>query len=417
MCEKIINTKAAKELLETVKNIEFDVIVQDVTLNQCLYGLWEVAKGKPPVVGFIPFGSASWLKDYVGGSNYPTVRPHCHFGIARPEGFWQRMWNVINYIIDDLTRNYYYLPKTQQLAQRYVGHKIRPLSEIEKDIGIVLINSHPAFEPAIPLPPNAIEIGGMHAQNSQGIIDEKVRNFLDGARNGAVVISLGTNVAWKTVGLNKLKAVVLALSKLKQRVLWKLKVKESLEMPNNVMTVKWIPQGDILTHKNVKAIWTHSGLLSTQEAIWQGVPVIGMPFFMDQRPNVEILVAKGAGVHLDFETLSTQTILDAFNKVLYNESYLKNMKQLSREFRDRPLPPLDLATWSIEYTARHPKGTLASPIRFQSWVHRTQVDIYMFLFFSLIIIVSIIFLTLKILFNFYCRYIYKVTKSHKNKQM
>lgn len=44
-----------------------------------------------------------------------------------------------------------------------------------------------------------------------------------------------------------------------------------------------------------------------------------MPFFMDQRPNVEILVAKGAGVHLDFETLSTQTILDAFDKILYNE--------------------------------------------------------------------------------------------------
>lgn len=44
MCEKIIATKAAKELLKTVKNVKFDVIVQDVTLNQCLYGLWEVSK-------------------------------------------------------------------------------------------------------------------------------------------------------------------------------------------------------------------------------------------------------------------------------------------------------------------------------------------------------------------------------------
>lgn len=42
MCEKMIENKGAKRLLETVKNVEFDVIVQDITLYQCLYGLWEV---------------------------------------------------------------------------------------------------------------------------------------------------------------------------------------------------------------------------------------------------------------------------------------------------------------------------------------------------------------------------------------
>jgi len=51
------------------------------------------------------------------------------------------------------------------------------------------------------------------------------------------------------------------------------------------------------------------------------VPVIGMPFYMDQIPNVELLVLKGAGVRLDFATLSTESILDAFEKVLYNKRY------------------------------------------------------------------------------------------------
>lgn len=76
-----------------------------------------------------------------------------------------------------------------------------------------------------------------------------------------------------------------------------------------------------IAHKNVKAVWTHGGLLSTHEAIWQGIPVIGMPFFMDQRPNVELLVAKGAGMRLDVEVLSTQTVLDSFEQILYNERY------------------------------------------------------------------------------------------------
>jgi len=43
-CEMVSKTKAAEELREMIKNVKFDVIVQDVTLNQCQYGLWEVDK-------------------------------------------------------------------------------------------------------------------------------------------------------------------------------------------------------------------------------------------------------------------------------------------------------------------------------------------------------------------------------------
>ena len=76
-----------------------------------------------------------------------------------------------------------------------------------------------------------------------------------------------------------------------------------------------------LAHKNVRAIWTHGGLLSTQEAIWKGVPMIVMPFFMDQKSNTKVLVTKGVGIYLDIKTLSTQSILHAVEEVLYNERY------------------------------------------------------------------------------------------------
>lgn len=67
-------------------------------------------------------------------------------------------------------RHYYFLPIVQQIAEKYVGHSIRLLHEIEKDsISIVLINSHCAFEPAIPLPPNTLEIGGLQSQVVQPI--------------------------------------------------------------------------------------------------------------------------------------------------------------------------------------------------------------------------------------------------------
>ncbi|RLU25699.1 hypothetical protein DMN91_001856 [Ooceraea biroi] len=270
-CEKIIQSKAARELLEIVRSNEFDVIVQDVSFHQCLYGLWEVAKGKP-VVGFIPLGTVPWLKDYIGGPNYPNVRSYMNAAIARPVNIWQRTLNVLYYIADDFLRHYYYLPASQRLAEQYVGHKIRPLHEIEKSINIILVNSHSTFDNGIPLPPNAIEIGGMHAQ-----------------------------------------------------------VQSAIEI----------------------------------------------------------------------------------NASCY-DTYMENMKRLSNEYRDRALPPLDLAIWNIEYAVRNPNG-LASPVRSQSWMEKNLIDIYAILALSLIVTLSAVFFVMKILYNYLCKS--TASKSCKDKQL
>jgi len=92
------------------------------------------------------------------------------------------------------------------------------------------------------------------------------------------------------------------------------------------------------------------------------------------------------------------------------------MKRLSSEFRDRPIPPLDLAVWSIEYTARHPNGTLATPLRDQSWIEQNLIDVYAFLLFNLIIILLSIIFTIKILINFYYNHICSTSKLRKRKQ-
>lgn len=41
-CHTVIKTETAKNLLEMIKTVEFDVIVSDITLHECFYGLWEV---------------------------------------------------------------------------------------------------------------------------------------------------------------------------------------------------------------------------------------------------------------------------------------------------------------------------------------------------------------------------------------
>ncbi|KAG5670631.1 hypothetical protein PVAND_000879 [Polypedilum vanderplanki] len=55
--------------------------------------------------------------------------------------------------------------------------------------------------------------------------------------------------------------------------------------PDNVMISSWLPQRDILAHPNVKAYICHGGLLGTTEAVYEGVPVLGIPIFGDQKTN------------------------------------------------------------------------------------------------------------------------------------
>jgi len=62
---------------------------------------------------------------------------------------------------------------------------------------------------------------------------------------------------------------------------------------------------------------THCGFGSMTEAIYHGVPLIGIPMFGDQVGNVKFAEDKGVGIRLDFNQLSeeafTHTILKIIN--------------------------------------------------------------------------------------------------------
>jgi glucuronosyltransferase len=61
---------------------------------------------------------------------------------------------------------------------------------------------------------------------------------------------------------------------------------------------------------------SHCGRLSTIEAAYRGVPVVGVPITIDQNPNLELLVSKNAAVRLDFLTLTKESVLAAVRKIL-----------------------------------------------------------------------------------------------------
>jgi len=63
---------------------------------------------------------------------------------------------------------------------------------------------------------------------------------------------------------------------------------------------------------------TQCGMQSLQEAVYHGVPMLGIPFFCDQKYNAKKIATEEIGLHLPFEEVTKQTLLTSINDILSN---------------------------------------------------------------------------------------------------
>lgn len=71
-------------------------------------------------------------------------------------------------------------------------------------------------------------------------------------------------------------------------------------------------------HKNCKLFITHGGLNSVQEAVYHGVPVLGLPFGTDQKLNMRRAIDDGYASKLAWTEISQETLTSAIIELLYN---------------------------------------------------------------------------------------------------
>lgn len=150
-----------------------------------------------------------------------------------------------------------------------------------------------------------------------------------------------------------------------------------------------------LAHPNIKLFVSHGGLIGTQEAIFNGVPIIGVPIYADQYNNLLQAQYLGCGKILEYHDINEKNFGKILNEVLGNQSYAEKAKALSVRFKDRPLSALDTAMFWIEYVIRNNGADyIKNPALELSWVASSMLDVYVFV---LMIILTIIYVVLKLI--------------------
>lgn len=164
---------------------------------------------------------------------------------------------------------------------------------------------------------------------------------------------LGSTLLAKDMPAAQLSAFLQVFNEFSQvKVLWKWESDKNDRMPPNVLTKNWMPQNDILAHPNVKLFITHGGLLGSQEAIYHGVPMLGIPIAIDQLINTERAALQGYALKLNLNNVTVTSLRWAITKLLSDPLYANKANEFSRIFRDRPESAIDRAMYWIEYVIR-----------------------------------------------------------------
>lgn len=396
-CIGALNSEGFQQLLNYPDN--FSLLIYDFTCGPCLLGVLHRFNIKK-MISVTGFNVPPFATQLVGGHKNSAYVPHYTLAYGHEMNFAQRTLNFLVHLFDSSYRKFIFLPRIEAISSKY-NFNIK-LSDLEKRTDLMFVNSDPAANDFVEsLPPNVIYVGGLQISKPKPLPDE-LKTFVEAGKKGSILFAMGTN--FKTAMMNNKKHMFFeAFRRLPDyNFLWKFDEMNNLEKPENVLVNSWLPQADILAHSNVIAFISHCGLLSTHEAIWYGVPLIGLPIFTDQKRNCEISRRSGIAEVMELNELSADEIVKAIKKVLTDPKYRENIKIKSNVFRKQKETPMERALWWTEFLIENSADHLKSPSQHMNFIKSNSYDVMFMLIIVAYISIRLIIwciLTIKRKFN------------------
>ncbi|XP_034398427.1 UDP-glucuronosyltransferase 2C1-like isoform X2 [Cyclopterus lumpus] len=301
--------------------------------------------------------------------------------------FPERIKNILYYFFTVFQVWYVTDSNFKPFVHRYFGKDVHYM-ELFQAADIWLMRNDFTFEFPRPTMPNIVYMSGFQCKHSKPLSQELEAFVQSSGEHGVIIMTLGSLVGKLPEDITE--DIAAAFAQLPQKVIWRHKGKRPSGLGNNTLLLDWLPQNDLLGHPKTRVFVAHGGTNGIQEAIYHGVPLVGLPLMFDQPDNFFRMKARGVAKVLDIATVNKDNFLEALKEVLYDPTYRDKMKVLSNLHRDQPMKPMDRAMFWIEFVMRH-KG--AAHLRTESYkmskIQYYSIDVVAFLMAVVLLVLTV----------------------------
>ncbi|KAG9354956.1 hypothetical protein JZ751_001669 [Albula glossodonta] len=386
-CDLILSDS---DLIDGLRNESFDLAILDA-FNPCSFLLAHFLGLR--YVAFYP-GTLNGLPSIGLPSPFSYV-PVFNSQLSDHMGFWGRVKNVVWGLLS---------PVAERLVHaqfKHVGerHFSTPpfLPHLYGQAELWAFNTDFSLEFPQPLMPYTVCVGGLLSKPAVPVSQE-LEDFISGyGEEGFVVVTLGSMLS--SVPLEPiLQEMNAGFAAVPYGVIWRyhpLRWPPHLQPAPNVKLVEWLPQNDLLGHSKARLLVTHGGQNSLLQAVYHGVPVLGVPLFGDQFDNLVRVEAKGLGLVLKPTELQREVISSTMKRLIEDRRFKASAMGLSRIHQSQPLTPgAHLVRW-VEHILHSGGGSHLRPRSLQQpWYQRWLLDVGIFLG---LVLISVMWLGVSIL--------------------
>lgn len=329
---------------------KFDLIIAEILATPIPAAFSK--KLNAPFIGVTSMDGHFHAHELVGNPVNPILYPSYDVQFSENFNLKDRLLSSLFCLIGKLLAIFFTPIYLDNLFLKHFNETTGSVDATAKNISMLFINADPIFNNPRPLSPQTVNIGGYVHIGKPKSIAPHLKEFLEKSTQGVIYFSLGTNIGRSQLS-NQSKMVILeTFSKLRYSVIWKFDEDFDNKL-QNVRIEKWFPQQDILPHKNLKLFVTQGGLQSIEEAVFNRIPMIAIPFFGDQFSNAQKMVVKGFGLKIDHHDITVEEFNRCISEVIENPKYKMAIEREASIVLDQPMTGLEKAVWWTEYVIRH----------------------------------------------------------------
>ncbi|XP_072036026.1 UDP-glucuronosyltransferase 2C1-like [Amphiura filiformis] len=264
------------ELMNQLRNQTFDLAF----FESMYIAFGHIANAiKVPYVLMDPMLTNPYMAWFIRAPRNPSYHPGDLLDFDQRMCFTQRLQSTIENIKAFIFT--YIFVSMVEVSPEYLQMN-KPTSQLLMEAELVFVRTHFALDFPRLLPPHVIPMGGLMARPTQPLNEDLDAFIRQSGHHGTIIFNFSTYMR----AMTKEQAAIFinAFSRLKQHVIMKNKGDTKLTLPDNVRSMKWIAQNDLLGHTNTKLFISHCGCNGAFEALYHAVLSYAFLFSMINLP-------------------------------------------------------------------------------------------------------------------------------------